>query len=152
MVKDMFVTQWGLEGISLFYNFSVDVLPSKFLSFQMHSWFNTQGNLWWIRILLRKRHDTPYNFITRKLGEVLAVLGYSLMQYLIPGFKKIGLEIQELVCLIWCCVCVCVSANCHGSMELLLFIIRSRYWKRKRVDQAKGHEGPCYSCNRKWAI
>ena len=54
MVKDMFVTQWGLEGISLFYNFLADVLPSKFLSFQMHSWFNTLGNLWWIRILLRK--------------------------------------------------------------------------------------------------
>ena len=45
MVKDMFVTQWGLEGISLFYNFSADVLPLKFLSFQMHSWFNTLGNL-----------------------------------------------------------------------------------------------------------
>ena len=53
----------------------------------------------------QERHDTPYNFITRKLGEVLAVLGYSLMRYLIPEFEKIGLEIQELVCLIWCCVC-----------------------------------------------
>ena len=61
MVKDMFVTQWGLEGISLFYNFSADVLPSKFLSFQMHSWFNTLDNLWWIRILLRKRHDAIFD-------------------------------------------------------------------------------------------
>lgn len=85
--------------------------------------------IWWIRILSRKRHDTPYNFITRKLGEVLAVLGYSLMRYLIPEFEKIGRNSR--ISLSYLVLCL---------FQPIVMVAWSCFYSSSEVDIEKGKE------------